>query len=701
MARQSKKAKQEAQLAEAAIAVLEAPIEDTPEAEVPEAEVPEAAIEVTDSNTPTEFFDFHEYRFEYFTSPLGLCRPVLKRKGEIVFSGWLCKDRDSAKSLIIAIYYQMSGALKGTKAAIRPELLATHPLSALIYKDDNTAALEVAMAEDGNKTELYPVVVNPYGLALSGNTRLTVVERQAKKTGIDQFVHVVITDGADDVGIIVGGNVQRVKTAQDYMNEAIAMTKRAAMKATGKFKFETEVRNAFIQLSGTSGGVHDATKAVMRFVAANPDSEIAKRIDKVGEQNPTVALELVKVSQATKAKDGTDLPADEAAANVATEINKMARIKSATPIEVSNVYPGIDLDLAAIRLHYQGETIPVMAEVLSRCSPETREAIIEFKRNGDKRKLSILKEAIEAEKVQAPDEQPDWNAQNDADEASVSSAPVPEIDPNKPYYTKMRQMGIPEDYTWITNKATAAALNEAIGGRGDVDPFAEPTGHLEVDRRILATERPIALEDWGGGTHESGAGLRVVTALPPSEALIPTFTEMMRRIENGTIAEACFIADISVLMLSKFVPYFKSIPFAYVIVERVSNSEAAEGFGFEPSPYLLSNPRFAHKTAADWNEATRAYVIIYYGTEYDRFANACEKFGTLLFNTKAAAKKAMHFDWLADSKGNLSASNDGVEYLIENIAGTFFLKIDDVRQDGNYKKIEHAKKAAVIESLGI
>lgn len=712
--RKSSKAKQEAQIAEQAIAVLEAPDGEVVEGDgtteihpaiakikAKRAIEPSvmAGVEAIEPSAPTETFKFQEYEFEYYTSPLGLCRPVLKRKGDILFSGWLCKDRDSAKSLIIAIYYQLSGTLKGTKSAIKPEMLATHPLSALIYQDDNTAELEAVIAEDGNKTELYPVVVNPYGLALSGNTRLTVVERQAKKTGIEQLVHVVITDGADDVGIIVGGNVQRVKTAQDYMHEAIAMTKRAARKAVGKFNFQTEVRNAFIQLSGTSGGIHDATKAVMRFVKANPDSEIARRINKVGEQNPTVALELVKIQQATKAKDGTDLPADRAAANVAQEINKMARLKSAKPIEIEKVYPGIDLDLATIRIHYQGETVPVMAEFLSRCTPEMRAKVVEAKRNGDKRKLSILKEAIEAEQSQPDDKQPDWNAENDADEANAT--PAPEVDPQKPYYTKMRQMGIPEDYTWIMNRATAAALNEAIGGRGDVDPFAEPTGHLQVDRRILATDRPVNLEDWGGGTHQSEAGLRVVTALPPSEALIPTFTTVMERIENGTIAEACFIADISVLMLSKFTPYFKSIPFAYVVVERTSNADAAEGFGFEPSPYLLSNPRFAHKTAADWNESTRGYVILYYGTEYDRFDQACGKFGTLLFNAKAAAKKAMHFDWLADSKGNLSASNDGIEYAIEEIAGTFFLLIDDIRQEGNYKKVEHAQKAAVIESLGI
>lgn len=694
--RKSSKAKKEAQVVAAATAVLEAPIEETAELETAELAIEE--VEAIDPNAPTEFFDFQEYRFEYFTSPLGLCRPVLKRKGAIVFSGWMCKDWDSAKSLVIAIYYQISGVLKGTKAAIKPQMLATHPLSALIYEDDNTVALEAEMEREGNKTDLYPVVVNPYGLALSGNTRLTVIDRQARKTGIEQLVHCVITDGTDDVGIIVGGNVQRTKTPQDYMREAIAATKKKAREATGNFKFETEVREAFIAISGKAGGIHDATKAVMRYTAANPDTEISRRIDKVAEQNPTVALELVKIQQATKDKDGADLPADQAAQNVATEINKMARIKSAKPIEVENVYPGIDLDLAAIRLHYQGETIPVMAEVLSRCSPETRAAIIEFKRNGDKRKLSILKEAIEGEQAQDQD-QPDWNAENDAPEQSA--APAPEVDPNKPYYTKMRQMGIPEDYTWILNQVTAAALNEAIGGRGDVDPFAEPTGHLQVDRRILATERPISLEDWGGGTHESGAGLRVVTALPPSEAMIPTFNEMMLRIENGTIAETAFITDISVLMLPKFAPYFKSIPFAYVVVERTSNTTAAEGFGFEPSPYLLSNPRFQHETAERWNESKRGYVILYYGTEYDRFDQACGKFGTLLFNAKAAAKKAMHFDWQMDSKNNLTASNDGVEYTIEEIAGTFFLLVDDVRQDGNYKRVEHAKRAAVIESLSV
>lgn len=693
MARQSTKAKKATQ------AAVKGALNATTEPAIEQVEESQP-IAVVEPIAPTEVFEFHEYSFEYYDNSVGLCHPILKKKGDVVFSGWLCKDRDSAKALVIAVYYQVSGLLKGDRAAIIPEMLGTHPLSALIYANDNTKNLEKAVDDQGNRTSLHPVVVNPCGLALSGNTRLSVIQDLAKKTGTQQLVHVVITDGTDDVEIIVGGNIQRVKTVQDCMNEAIAMTKRASAKAIGKFNFQTEVRNAFIKISGMSGGIHDAGKVVMKFVAANAGNSTAKKIDKVNEQNPTVALELTKIVTASKSADGTDLPKDEAAANVATEINKMARLKSAKPIQVENVYPGLGDDLAEIRLHYQGERIPVIAEFLSTCTADMRAKIIQAKRDGDKQKLSILKESIEREETFVASSSPDWNAQNDAGKAEEEAMPLP--NPDASYFQKMRQMGIPEDYTWITNKVTAQALNEAIGGKGDVDPFAEKTGHLQVDRRILAVDRPVQLEDWGGGVHQSGEGLKVVTALPPSEALIPAFTTMMERIENSTIAETAFIADVSVLMIPRFTPYFTAIPFAYVIVSRQNNSEAVEGFGFEPSPYLLSNPRFAHKTEADWNEATRGYVILYYGTEYDRFERACGKFGIVLYNAKAAAKKSLQFEWLEDSKGILSAVNDGIEYSIEDIAGSFFLSVDgDRKPDHKYKRVEHAKRAAVIESLGI
>lgn len=702
MGRPSKKAKAETEMKNKAVAVIEneGAAEDAIGVESAiETETEIEADAAIAEEAPTETFAFGDYTFEYFTKPNGLTRPVLKYKSEILFSGWLCKDRDSAKSLVIAIYYQLSGTLKGSTAIIRAEMLATHPLSALIYPEDNTKTLEEAIEEEGNRTDLFRVVVNQSGLALSGNTRLTVLERKALRTGVDQPVHVTITDGKDDIAVLIGGNRQREKTPQEYANEAFTLTKAKQASSNGGDKFWTDVRKTYQEISGKSAGHFDSTRAVMKFVNANKGSDIAGKVDKITEQNPTVAHEIVKIAAASRAKDGSELPPEQAAKQVAAEINKQARIKSAKPIEVENVYPGIDLDIAEIRIHYTGETVPVMAEFLSKCTPQMRARIIEAKRGGDKQKLSILKGQFEAADTKAANEaSPDWNAQNDADDAVA--APIPEVDPNKPYYTKMRQHGIPEDYTWVLNKVTASALNAAVGGRADVDPFAEPTGNLDVDRRILATEFPISMEDWGGGTHDSGEGLRVVTSLPPSDALIPTFTTMMERIDNGTIAETCFIAEANVLFIPRFAPFFKAIPFAYVVVARENSREATEGFGFEPSPYMLSNPRYKHKTADDWNEAARAYVILYYGTEYARFEEACGKFGLIGYNPKAAAKKALHFDWQLEGDIEV-ATNAGVQYSVQKIADTYFLSVDGVRKTDRYKEVDHARRAAVIESLGL
>jgi hypothetical protein len=658
----------------------------------------------TDVQIPCEIFDWVDYQFRYYKNDAGQVRPVLYFKKELFFSGWLCKDFDSARSLVIPIYYAHSGELKGREAALRPELLATHPLSALIYPDDNTKVIKESFQELGNQTDLFPITINPYGLALSGNTRLKVSQEEAHRTGLEIRVHCKITDGKNDVALIVGGNQQREKTPQDYLREAIA--KEQARDPNNKY-FWTNVRNTFIADSGMAGGIHDAIKSVTRFVEQRTGNPIAAKVNKIAEGNPTVALEIAKLQLATEAKDGTPLPEKEQAAAIGKELSKMVRQKSAKPIDTEKIYPGIQNDVATLREHYKGETVPAMADFLIQCTPEMRERVIaevlRLKKAGETpEKLSILKARLEREAATPNDsneETPDWNALNAQDEGATAPE-APAVDPNAGYYQKMRQMGISEDACWILNKPTAEALNGAVGGCADCDPFAEPTGHIECDRRILATERPERLEDWGGGVHASSAGLKIVTALPPAPDVIGPFTEMMSRIEDGRIAETAFIADASVVFLPRFAAYFKSIPLAWILVARENNKEATEGFGFEPSPFLHSHSRYKKLTEDNWNDSQRAYVIIYYGPNYDRFERNCAKYGNVCYNSKAAAKKSLHFDWQVEpSSKKPTAWNSGVKYEIDYIAGTYFLVVDGNRKTDRYTEPEQVKRAAVLESL--
>jgi hypothetical protein len=658
-----------------------------------------------DVQIPCEIFDWGDYQFRYYKNDADQVRPVLYFKKELFFSGWLCKDFDSARSLVIPIYYTHSGELKGKEAALRPELLATHPLSGLIYPDDNTKVIKESFEELGNQTDLFPITINPYGLVLSGNTRLKVAQEEAHRTGLEIRVHCKITDGKNDVALIVGGNQQREKTPQDHLREAIA--KEQARDPNNKY-FWTNVRNTFIADSGMAGGIHDAIKSVTRFVEQRAGNPIAAKVNKIAEGNPTVALEIAKLQLATEAKDGTPLPEKEQAEAIGKELGKMVRQKSAKPIDVDKIYPGIQNDVATLREHYKGETVPAMADFLANCTPEMRERVIaeviELKKAGkNPEKLSILKSRLEREVQQRNDgdeETPDWNALNAQDEGAANTPEAPAVDPNADYYRKMRQMGVSEDACWILNKTTAEALNGAIGGRADCDPFAEPTGHIECDRRILATERPLQIEDWGGGVHASSEGLKIVTTLPPAPEVIGPFTEMMCRIEDGRIAETAFIADASVVFLPRFAAYFKSIPLAWILVARENNKEATEGFGFEPSPFLHSNPRYKKLTEDNWNDSQRAFVIIYYGDNYDRFERSCAKYGNVCYNSKAAAKKSLHFDWqIEPSTKKPTAWNAGVKYEVDYIAGTYFLVVDGTRKNDRYTEPEQVKRAAVLESL--
>ena len=648
---------------------------------------------------PCEIFTYADYVFKFYKDEFNRVRPVLYYKKELFFSGWKCKNFDSARSLVIAIYYTHSGELKGKEAAIRPELLATHPLSDLIYPDDNTGTIKESFEEDGNRTDLFRVVVNPLGLALSGNTRLKVLQQLAQSTGLEERVHVTITDGKDDVAVIVGGNKQREKTPQDRLREAIAIEN--ARDPKNKY-FWTNVRNTFQEISGLSAGIHDSIKAVTKFVAQRKDNPIAAPIDQIATQNPTVAHEIAKLQMATESKDGTPLPENEQAAAIGKELGKMARIKSAQPMDVEKIYPGIQLDIAKLRQHYTGETVPAMAQFLGDCTPEMREkviaAVIAMKKAGkNPDKLSILKARLEREE-EAAAPTPDWNAENDK-EAAAPAAPA--VDPNAEHYKKLRQMGVLEDDCWILNKSTSEALNAAIGGVADVDPFGEKGQNLAADRIILATERPLQIEDWGGGIHASGNGLKVVTALPPAPEMVAPFTEMMLRIEDGRIEETAFVVEASVVFMPRFAAYFKSIPFAWVIVARENNKEATEGFGFEPSAFLHSHPRYKKLTEDNWNDAQRAFVILYYGQHYDRFERACGKYGNVCYNGKAAAQKSLHFEWEVEpGTKKPTAWNAGIKFEVDYIAGNYFLIVDGQRKSEKYKELDHAKKAAVIESLG-
>lgn len=677
MARQSKKAKQAA----ATVAVMEAP-------ESNEAIAPEEVIEAIAPDT----FSIGIYTFEYTNYADGTCYPVFKVKGELFFSGWVCKSRKAAKSLLISIYYQVSGVLKGSTAVISADLLATHPLSDLIYPDDNTGTIEESFDENGNRTDVFRVVVNPSGLALSGNTRLSVLEARAARTGVAEMVHISIASGTDDVALILGGNQQREKTPQDKVNEA--MVKASAM---GGRRFWTNVRNIYIADFGLSGGYFDATVAVMKYVKSAPETDFSRNVKSIAEQNPTIAHELIKLQQSAANKDGSALPPEEGQKKMGAELSKMARAKNAAPIDRDLVYDGIAIDAAEIRKYYTGESVVEIIRVLTESSPETRLELIRQKAAGDRQKMSILKEQIENPEPENTGT-PDWNAVNDEEEALADAAPA--VDPNADYYKKMRKEGIFEEGCWLLNASVSEALNEAIGGIADVDPFAEPTGNIKCDRRITALENPLEIEHWGGGVHDSGRGLKVATALPPKEGLIPTATELFKRIENGQIGEAAFVVEASILFLPRFTAYLRSLPLAWVLVARENAREATEGFGFEPSPFLLDNPRFRQVKESAWNERCCSYAIIYYGSNYDRFEKACGKYGALSYNAKAAKARSLQFDW-TEADGTLTALNDGNQYAIDVIGDTYFLLVDGVRKPDKYKTADHAKRAAIIESLGM
>jgi hypothetical protein len=693
-ARKSKQAKIESQVEAASIAVLEN-----------EAESEVSVVDVEVEAESLEIFSTGDYTFEYVLLPSGTCYPVLKVKGDIFFSGWECKDLASAEALLISLYYQLTGVLKGSTASIRPSLLAKHPLSDLIYTANNTATISESFEAQGNRTDLFRVVVNPHGWALSGNTRLETLKNIEKATGIQQQVHAVVTDGNNDIEVILGGNTQREKTGQDKFNEAIV---RSGASESDK-RYWTIVRETYIREGFGGGGTFDAMAAVRKYVDKNPGSPFADNLSEIAKSNETIAYDLMRLQQATQGKDGDTLAPQQAIAQLGQKLSKMARIKNAEPVNLEQVYEGIHLDTADIRRHYTGETLTEISRVLMESTPDIRSQLIAAKQDGDKQKLSLLKAQLENPQTEDGDS-PDWNRLNDSEAATEAvteavtavTAPVADAeDSQKEYNKEMRKAGYGEDGCWLLNRQTADSLLEAIGGVADVDPFAEKGQNLKADRYILATERPLDLKEWGGGVHDGGEGLRVATSLPVVEGLVSSATEIFKRIESMEIREAAFVVEASAIFYTRLATYFKAIPMAWVVVSRESASEATEGFGFEPSAYLKSNARFKNVTADNWNEAKRAYLIVYFGKEYDRFERACGKYGVICYNKKAALAKSVALDWEETSQGDLTANHEGSLYEIQKIGDTYFLSVDAKRQPDGFKKLQHAQGAAILDSLGL
>lgn len=667
-------------------------------------------VEESSESKPSHQFVVGDYTLQYFDLPTGECIPRLLVDGQLFFSGWACLDRNAAKSLLVALYYQMSGELKGTQKVFPIDLLASHPLNRLIYPDDNIANIRKSLDSKGNLTQLYPVVVNPLGLVLSGNSRLLALEQIQQETGKPQQISANISEGTNDLDIILSGNHQRVKTTTEMINEAMT-----AAAAKGTKQYLTNVRNAYIALGG-AGGSFDAGWAVKKFLkAGGTNEEFNESVASINESSPTVAYELTKIAKAE----------EEGVEELAAEINKMARGKNAQPINPDLAYKGLSADIAKIRDHYTGETPPAIARELTLATPEIRAKLIAEKVAGDKTKLSIRRLALEAEADVAPNPNqddpnnaPDWNAINDAEAGAqsgsatapasgsasatppavqASTAPAPTG--NAAYFQEMRALGYHEADCWITNLETAEAFNNAIGGVADVDPYGEIGQHIKADRIILATEKVGELDSWGGGTHAKETGLTVATALPLKSGGMAGFAEIMRRIEQAEVDKAVFSCDATLLFYPRIAAYFKALPLAYILVSRESAQEATGGFGYEPSPFVHSNPRYKTITADSWNERALSYAIVYYGNDYEAFEASCGKFGIVSYTPKAAVNRSIAFDWTEDSQGNLSASHMGVQYTTDTIGDTIFLIVDGVRQPEKYRRVEDAKRAALLHSL--
>lgn len=709
MPRQSKAAREAEALAVAAA------IAEAPEGTIEELETV-AAVAPVETVKPSRQFITGDYRFDYFELDNGQYVPRLYVKNVLFFSGWACVDYNAAKSLLIPIYYQLSGELKaGTQKRMPIDLLATHPLNRLIYPENNVNHIRESLTSEGNLTDLFPIVANPLGLVLSGNSRLLALELLQLETGEAQAVGAGISDGLNDLNLILSGNHQRTKTTTEIINEAMA----EAAKKGGK-QYLTNVRNAYIALGGVGGGGgFDAGWAVKKFLQGGTASpEFNKAASIINETSPTVAYELTKIQKAE----------DEGMDSLAAELNKMARAKSAQPLNPDKVYQGLAADVAKIRQHYTGETAPAIARELTLATPEIRQKLVEAKVNGDKQKLSILRDQLENEPATAdPNAVPDWNAINDAEEeatapatsattsapastsnaataaaptATAATAPAPvALSANAAHFQDMRAKNRHEADCWLTNEATAAAFNEAIGGVADVDPYAEVGQHIKADRLILATEDPESLEDWGGGIHAKATGLTVATALPLKNGGIAAFAEIMRRIELAEVSKAVFSCDAALLHLPRIAAYFKALPLGYVLVSRESEKEATAGFGFEPSPFVHSNVRYKTITADNWNDRALSYAIVYYGDDYSTFEAACGKYGVVGYTPKAALARSIAFDWFTDSNGNLSANHLGSQYATDAIGENVFLIIDGVRRPEKYKRPEDAKRAALLHSL--
>lgn len=602
----------------------------------------------------TKTYHTEYYTFEYWDTGAGWY-PVLKLKGEVQFSGWLCKDYDSAKSLLVSIYYQITGELRGAGMMLPIELVATHPLNSIIYpsEDGNVEYLRSAIETEGNLTKLHSPIVNPMGLVLSGNSRLKALEGIAEATGISQEMAVKITE-EDELQMILSGNHQRQKSALTILRESEAIALRQ-----GGARYKSRVMEIFQARSGLSRGYGEATAAVRDFLMEQGDSDVAESVEAIAESSATVAVEVIKLVEA------------EQKGELGEELAQMARVKkSAEPIDPERAYPGLAADVMKIREVYGSEGVPAIAKALMDADPLVRRQMVEAKLAGDKQKMSILRDALEAE--------------DDAFVAGDRSQPKTD-----PYFAAMGEAGVHPAECWILNEQTANCLNRTIGGIADCDPFSEPTGNIQTQRRITAVENAFKVEHWGGGVHAPEKGIKIATFLP-NKIVASCLMEIFKRIESEEVGTAVVVCDSSVLFLPALVGLFKALPLAYIPV-----TISVGGFGAEPSPYILSKPQFGKQTADNWNDRCGNYIILYHGKDYGAFEEECGHLGAIVLNDKAAKSRAVSWDWDQDSEGTLSTVADGILYEIVEFGDKYVLRVDGIPLSDKFLSTQKAQGAAI------
>lgn len=602
------------------------------------------------------------YVFEYFNSGELTWYGRLSLEGDLLFSTWLCPSMEDVKALLVSVYHAKQGLLEEGEIELPIELVAAYPLNKILYPGgENAKAVGESIVTNGDLTDLFTPTINPQGLVLSGNSRYQAVEANGAKTLIAKVTY------KPESQIILAGNHQRVKQPLELFNEAKLQAIEEARKSGGKV-YQSRIREIFQEKTGMSSGMADAVKRVADFLADAPETETGA-IEKIANtDSATVAADILSLREASQKGSGI----------LATRFQEMAKAKRASPLPISRCYEGIEKDVEAIRSHYTSESILEIARALMLASEEVRPLLIEAKVNGDARPMLKLMERI------ALDLQPD----PEPEEETPTEQPAKSAKQKAPTYAeKMQAIGIAPHDCWIANKATAAALNKAIGGIADCDPFSEPDSNIQADRRITAVENAFTVEDWGGGIR-AGQAIRIATWLPAKNPAM-FLREIFERIEKGTIAEAAIVVETTVLFQSPLAGMWKSIPLAYIPVRA-----DADGFGAEPSKYILSRPQFADQSEENWNDRAACYLIVYFGSEYDRFEKACGRWGAIAYNAKAA-RSLSAIDW-RETDGGWLALYDGVQYEISYDGEEYTLTVDGMQVDRAFPTIDAAQKAAIV-----